>query len=119
MHAISLGHLDSCPLWLGLEPGRKFALPLGLIFCYTEIYEEVNKGNTEKETRPTGNRSSTARYLKDAGRTDCRSGNLGHSKRCQSFRGFPPACGDRAVENQAIPAPAGALNRQAVRCSRC
>jgi hypothetical protein len=33
-HAVSLGHLDSCPFWLGLEPGRKFALPLGLHFVY-------------------------------------------------------------------------------------
>jgi hypothetical protein len=29
MHAVSLGHLDSCPWWLGLEPGRKCHLPLG------------------------------------------------------------------------------------------
>jgi hypothetical protein len=32
-HAVSLGHLDSRPFWLGLEPGRKFTLPLGLLFC--------------------------------------------------------------------------------------
>jgi len=31
-HAISSGHLDLRPSWLGLEPGRKFTLPLGLQF---------------------------------------------------------------------------------------
>jgi hypothetical protein len=31
-HAVSLGHLDSGPLWLGLEPGRKLQLLLGLLF---------------------------------------------------------------------------------------
>jgi hypothetical protein len=30
-HAISLGHVDYRPSWLGLEPGRKLALPLGLL----------------------------------------------------------------------------------------
>jgi hypothetical protein len=28
---VSLGHMDSGPSWLGSEPGRKFALPLGLL----------------------------------------------------------------------------------------
>jgi hypothetical protein len=32
MHAVSLGHLDCRPFWLGLEPGRKLQLPLGLPF---------------------------------------------------------------------------------------
>jgi hypothetical protein len=27
--------LDSRPFWLGLKPGRKLQLPLGLPFCYT------------------------------------------------------------------------------------
>jgi len=31
MHAVSLGHLDLCPLWLGLEPGRKFPPSPGLL----------------------------------------------------------------------------------------
>jgi hypothetical protein len=34
MHAVSLGHLEGHPFWLGLEPGRKFALPLGLLLWY-------------------------------------------------------------------------------------
>src|SRR5690349_1740133 len=46
MHAVSLGHLDSSPLWLGLEPGRKFALPLGLHFCYTK---RMKKARTVKQ----------------------------------------------------------------------
>jgi hypothetical protein len=32
MHAVSLGHWRAS-LWLGLEPGRKLQLPLGLPFC--------------------------------------------------------------------------------------
>jgi hypothetical protein len=31
MHAFSLGHLEGILFWLGLEPGRKLALPLGLL----------------------------------------------------------------------------------------
>src|SRR5271155_709634 len=34
MHAIRLSHWILSPLWLGLEPGRKFALPLGLFLGY-------------------------------------------------------------------------------------
>jgi hypothetical protein len=30
IHAVSPGHLDRRPFWLGLEPGRKLPLPLGL-----------------------------------------------------------------------------------------
>src|SRR5258708_37327066 len=37
MHAISLGHLDSRPSWLGLEPGRKQPLPLGSLFCKLKL----------------------------------------------------------------------------------
>jgi hypothetical protein len=40
------------PFWLGLEPGRKFQLPLGLILRQTYIHEEVNKRYSKKAGRP-------------------------------------------------------------------
>ena len=33
IHAVSLGH-ENASLWLGLEPGRKLLLPLGLLLRY-------------------------------------------------------------------------------------
>ena len=46
MLAISRGHLDSRPSWLGLEPGRKSQLPLGLLLCYTK---SMKKARTVKQ----------------------------------------------------------------------
>jgi hypothetical protein len=40
-HAVSLGHLDCRPFWLGLEPGRKSHLPLGLLLCYHGIMNKT------------------------------------------------------------------------------
>jgi hypothetical protein len=69
------------PYWLGLEPGRKVTLPLGLLFCYTEIHEEVNKGNTEKKTGAPGNRPRSPRYLPHAGVPNRRGRSLGDGER--------------------------------------
>jgi|ERR1700722_7283058 len=38
MHAVSLGHLDWCPLWLGLEPGRKLLTSPRLAFMLARFY---------------------------------------------------------------------------------
>src|SRR6266851_8989325 len=40
MHAISLGHWRA-PLWLGLEPGRMLALPLGLQWSFIHLNEPL------------------------------------------------------------------------------
>jgi hypothetical protein len=37
-------------LWLGLEPGRKLALPLGLLFLY-RLFMAKSISRTEKRTR--------------------------------------------------------------------
>jgi hypothetical protein len=57
MHAISLGHLDSCPWWLGLEPRRKLTLPFGSLFKYTYFMAKSIKVHSKKRRgRPaTGN----------------------------------------------------------------
>ena len=39
MHAVSLGHVDGPSFWLGLEPGRKLALPLGLLLWYHGLWQ--------------------------------------------------------------------------------
>jgi hypothetical protein len=36
------------PFWLGLEPGRKVTLPLGLLFVYTNNHDEAIKNCTQK-----------------------------------------------------------------------
>ena len=48
MHAVSLGHLDASPLWLGLEPGRKCQLPLGLLLWYPYFMAKSIKGTPKK-----------------------------------------------------------------------
>jgi hypothetical protein len=48
MHAVSLGHLDLRPSWLGLEPGRKCPLPLGLLLWYPFFMGKSIKGTTKK-----------------------------------------------------------------------
>jgi hypothetical protein len=40
MHAISLGHLDSRPFWLGLEPGWKLRPSSRLAVVLNKMYEE-------------------------------------------------------------------------------
>ena len=40
-------------LWLGLEPGRKFELPLGLLFWYTKLMNKSTLSRTRKKDRPT------------------------------------------------------------------
>jgi hypothetical protein len=48
MHAVSLGHLDSSPFWLGLEPGRKLQLPPRLDFVVTIIMAKSIRVTTKK-----------------------------------------------------------------------
>ena len=48
MHAVSLGHWISTPMWLGLEPRRKFELPLGLLFRYTYFMAKSIKVHPKK-----------------------------------------------------------------------
>ena len=52
MHAVSLGHLDSRPSWLGLEPGRKRQLPPGLLLSYHNIMTLQDKKIAKKRGRP-------------------------------------------------------------------
>ena len=51
MHAVSLGHLDRRLLWLGLEPGRKRELPLGLSLCYHDTMIKSTSDNTKPRWR--------------------------------------------------------------------
>ena len=44
-------------MWLGLEPGRKFALPLGLLFWYTQFMRKSIKVHQKKKVgRPATGR---------------------------------------------------------------
>jgi hypothetical protein len=45
------GPLDLRPSWFGLEPGRKFMLPLSLPYVLHRNYEAVNNCDTEKAAR--------------------------------------------------------------------
>jgi hypothetical protein len=56
MHAVSLGHLDHAPLWLGLEPGRKLQLPLGLHFWYTVNMQKSITVHQKPRGRPATGR---------------------------------------------------------------
>ena len=56
MHAVSLGHGILSPLWLGLEPGRKFALPLGSYFWYTINMKKSILVHQNKRGRPATGR---------------------------------------------------------------
>src|SRR5882757_7907199 len=42
--------MESAPSWLGLEPGRKVTLPLGLLFLY-RLFMAKSISRTEKRTR--------------------------------------------------------------------
>ena len=52
------GSLDSTPLWFGLEPGRKLALPLGSLLGYPEFMAKSIRDIPKKQRgRPsTGGR---------------------------------------------------------------
>src|SRR6266436_4802074 len=50
MHAVSLGHLDSCPWWLGLEPEESHNLSFGLLPLY-RLFMAKSISRTEKRTR--------------------------------------------------------------------
>jgi hypothetical protein len=52
MHAVSLGHGILSPLWLGLESGRKFALPLGLVLCKAENMKKATSAKQKIRGRP-------------------------------------------------------------------
>jgi hypothetical protein len=43
MHAVSLGHLDSRPFWLGLKPGRKLVTSPRLAFMVLHFMAKSNK----------------------------------------------------------------------------
>jgi hypothetical protein len=40
--------IGDCPSWFGLEPGRKFTLPLGLLFRYTYLMAKSIKVHPKK-----------------------------------------------------------------------
>jgi hypothetical protein len=66
MHAVSLGHLDRRPFWLGLEPGRKWQLPLGLLFWYSKFMSKAISRTRKSRGRPsTGAESIHLRVLPD------------------------------------------------------
>jgi hypothetical protein len=50
MHAASLGHLDSCPRWLGLEPGQGCSLARACFFLYS-LFMKKSISRTEKKGR--------------------------------------------------------------------
>jgi hypothetical protein len=51
--ALAMGMVS---LWSGLEPGRKFALPLGLLFWYTVTMPKSIKVHQKKSGRPATGR---------------------------------------------------------------
>src|ERR1017187_8507810 len=70
-------------LWFELEPGRKLALPPGLLLRYNHIYEEVNNGCTKKERSgpPPNGRKGSSHGGPHAGNPDRRGGSLGREER--------------------------------------
>src|ERR1700730_1238397 len=54
LSTLSAWSWDLRPSWLGLEPGWKFQLPLGLIFVYTNNHGEAIKNCTQKIPGPSG-----------------------------------------------------------------
>jgi len=58
--------LDLRPSWLGLEPGRKLTLPLGLLFWYTKLMTKSISRTRKTRGRPsTGAASVHLRVLPD------------------------------------------------------
>jgi len=53
MHAVSLGHLDSTPSWLGLEPRRKgHSFPSACIYDNRKIMKKSINDNRKTRGRP-------------------------------------------------------------------
>jgi hypothetical protein len=53
MHAVSLGHLDSRPLWLGLEPGRKVrSFPSARFYAKQKFMKKAISAKQKSRGRP-------------------------------------------------------------------
>jgi hypothetical protein len=94
IHAISLGHLVSTPLWFGLEPGRKLQPSPRLAFLVHDIHEQSNNTYAKVSGQTVDRRlvGTFARFARAVFGYRC----MDHeTKRAGTHppRSHPPACG--------------------------